>query len=235
MFVTCDWGVNALGQARRDAVVVVVDVFSFSTAVTVACARGASILPCAWNRDRAAALAEAEGERLAPKDRSSAFSLSPAALRNVPPEARMVLPSRNGSTIAAAAREAGYSTIVAACLRNAAAVAWWVGERPAAVIAGGERWPDDTIRFAIEDWIAAGAVIARLPRARSIEAGAAAAAFERLRGSLTTALRDTISGRELIDAAWADDVDIAAELDSDPCVPVLEGAAFRDGGIPARS
>ena len=61
MRVTCDWGVNALVAVPRDAAIVIVDVFSFCTAVTVACARGASILPCVWNDARAAALAEAEG------------------------------------------------------------------------------------------------------------------------------------------------------------------------------
>ena len=36
MFVSCDVGVNSLTLAARDAVIVVVDVWSFSTAVTVA-------------------------------------------------------------------------------------------------------------------------------------------------------------------------------------------------------
>jgi 2-phosphosulfolactate phosphatase len=227
MRVTCGWGVNALRAVPSGAVIIIVDVFSFSTAVTVACARGASILPCAWSDERAAALADAEGAQLASKDRSSAFSLSPAAVRNIPSGARMVLPSRNGSTIAAAAREAAFGAIVAGCLRNAAAVARWVGGREAAVVAGGERWPDDTIRFAIEDWIAAGAIIARLSHARSPEAEAAAAAFERLRGDLSGVLRESMSGQELMAAGWSDDIAIAADLDADECVPVLEGNAFK--------
>jgi 2-phosphosulfolactate phosphatase len=226
MLVTCDWGVNALGAAARDAVIVVVDVFSFSTAVTVACSRGARIIPCAGDGEAAAALARAEGAELASKDRRSAFSLSPAALRGIPPGARMVLPSRNGSTIAAAAREAGFGVIAAGCLRNAAAVAAWIGERPAAIIAGGERWGDDSLRFALEDWLAAGAIVARLPHRRSPEAEVAEAAFARLRPGLAAALRDTISGRELIDAGWGDDVGVATDLDADVCVPVLEGNAF---------
>ena len=121
---------------------------------------------------------------------------------------------------------AGFGAIAAGCLRNAAAVARWIGDRPAAIIPGGERWPDDSLRFAIEDWLAAGAIVARLPHARSPEADAAAAAFERLRGDLAGVLRASMSGRELIDAAWPDDIDIAVGLDSDDCVPVLEGNAF---------
>ena len=228
MHVTCDWGANALTNVPREAVVVVVDVFSFSTAVTVACGRGARIYPCAWSGERAAELARAEGARLASKTRDSVFSLSPSALREIPRDARMVLPSRNGSAIAFAAREAGFAEIIVGCLRNAAAVARWIGEKPAAIIAGGERWPDDSLRFAIEDWLGAGAIIDRLPHVRSAEAEAAAASFDRLRGSLTIALRNSLSGRELIDAGWADDVDVASELDADEVVPLLDGNAFRD-------
>jgi 2-phosphosulfolactate phosphatase len=228
MHVTCDWGVNALAQVPHDAVVVVVDVFSFSSAVTIACGRGAHIYPCAWSGERAEELARAEGARLASKTRDTAFSLSPSALRGIPAGMRMVLPSRNGSAIAFAAREAGFATIIAGCLRNAEAVANLIGERDTAIIAGGERWPDDSLRFAIEDWVAAGAIIARLPHSRSAEAEAAVAAFERLRGDLAGHLAVSISGRELIDAGWADDVDVATELDADDVVPILDGNAFRN-------
>ena len=228
MRVTCDWGVNALANVPRDSVVVVVDVFSFSTAVTVACGRGARIYPCPWSGERAFELAQAEGARLASKTHEGVFSLSPSALREIPFGSRMVLPSRNGSVIAFAAREAGIENIVAGCLRNAAAVARWIGERPAAIIAGGERWPDDSLRFAIEDWLAAGAIISRMLQARSAEAEAATAAFERLRGDLASALRGSLSGRELIDAGWADDVDVASELDANDVIPILDGPAFRD-------
>jgi 2-phosphosulfolactate phosphatase len=228
MRVTCDWGANALVNVPRDAVVVVVDVFSFSTAVTVACGRGARIYPCPWNDERAAELARVEGARLASKTRGNAFSLSPSALREIPRGTRVVLPSRNGSAIAFAAREAGFASVVAGCLRNAAAVARWIGERPAAIIAGGERWPDDSLRFAIEDWLAAGAIISRLSHARSAEAEAATAAFERLRDDLAGVLRGSLSGRELIEAGGADDVDVASEVDADEIVPILDGNAFRD-------
>jgi 2-phosphosulfolactate phosphatase len=227
MRVTCDWCVNALANVPRNSVVVVVDVFSFSTAVTVACGRGASIYPCPWNDERAVELARVEEARLASKTRDSAFSLSPSALREIPHSARMVLPSRNGSAISFAARQAGFGSIVAGCFRNAAAVARWVGERPAAIIACGERWPDDSLRFAIEDWLAAGAIIKRMPHARPPEAEAATAAFERLQGDLAGALRSSLSGRELIDAGRADDVAVASELDADDIVPVLDGNAFR--------
>lgn len=77
-------------------------------------------------------------------------SLSPAALRRAPFTPRLVLPSPNGSAIAAAAHQ---SLVVAGCLRNATATARWLAERglgntdrPVTVIAAGERWPDGSLR-----------------------------------------------------------------------------------------
>jgi 2-phosphosulfolactate phosphatase len=61
---------------------------------------------------------------------------------------------------------------------------------------------------------------------RSAEAEAAAAAFERMRGDLRGALQSTSSGRELIGWGYPEDVELAAELDADEGVPILERGAF---------
>src|SRR5437763_1493771 len=88
------------------------------------------------------------------------WSLSPAALRAAPAPERLVLPSPNGSAIAAAAPPG--VTVVAACLRNATAVGRWVAQRASAVtvVPAGERWPDGALRPALEDLLGAGAVVA---------------------------------------------------------------------------
>ncbi len=55
----CEWGLAGMEALRgRAAVLVVVDVLSFSTAVDVVTARGTSVLPFPWG-DRAAAKAAA--------------------------------------------------------------------------------------------------------------------------------------------------------------------------------
>ena len=59
------------------------------------------------------------------------------------------------------------------------------------------------------------------------EAVAAAAAFRAVQGDVGAALRACASGRELIDAGYPDDVEIAAELDRSASVPVLRDGAFR--------
>jgi 2-phosphosulfolactate phosphatase len=118
---------------------------------------------------------------------------------------------------------------VAASLRNAAAVADWLSRQhsPVSVIAAGERWNDGTWRFAVEDLIGAGALIARLSGRCSPEAESARAAFEHARPELLPALRNCSSGRELVERGFDADVALAAELDVDRAVPTIIDRAFR--------
>ena len=227
--VDCQWGLNGLRAIAGGNIVVIVDVLSFSTATTVAVAREAEIIACEWNDERAAALAAQEKAQLASKRGRGPFSLAPASLKRITKGTRLVLPSPNGSTLAWAARQLDAAAVVVGCLRNAVAVAGWASrEGPdVSIIAAGERWDDGTIRFAIEDWLGAGAIISRITGNRSPEAESAAASFERLRYSIHRTLASCPSGRELIDAGYPDDIDIAAELDADGAVPVLHGNAFK--------
>src|SRR5690242_12636600 len=108
--VRCEWG--AVGASRLVAagdvdVLVVVDVLSFTTAVSVAVDRGTAVRPAPWRDPRAEQLADSTGAVLAVGrgDVTAArpWSLSPAALRAAPAVPELVLPSPNGSAIAAAA------------------------------------------------------------------------------------------------------------------------------------
>ena len=219
-----EWGPT--GAATLDAeVVVVVDVLSFTTTTTVAVERGMTVLPFGWKDERAAAYAEQRDAVLAigrfeARERPGLPSLSPAAMAQASAQ-RVVLPSPNGSTICALLAERG-CTVVAASLRNAGAVARWVAGRDVAVVASGERWPDDTLRPAVEDLWGAGAVLRHLdgltPEARS-----AVAAY----GAMAPGdLHACASGRELVDAGFATDVDVAAQLDVSEVVPVLVDGEF---------
>lgn len=116
---------------------------------------------------------------------------------------------------------------MAGCLRNRSDVAQFASAlgRPIAVVAAGERWPDGSLRAAIEDLLGAGAIISRLEGSRSPEADAAVAAFERS-VALTRGLEQCASGRELANRGFMSDVRLAAELDVDRCAPVLRDGAF---------
>jgi 2-phosphosulfolactate phosphatase len=233
--VRFDWGAAGAAAVRaRGGSLVVVDVLSFTTSVSVAVERGTAVIPAPWRDGRAETLARGLDAEVAVGRRDATpqhpWSLSPAALRAAPAPERLVLPSPNGSAIAAAAA-ADDGTVVAACLRNATAVAGWLDTgRPITVIAAGEHWPDGTLRPALEDLLGAGAVLAALSDrselALSPEATAAAAAF-RATGSVADAVRACASGVELAAGGFAGDVGIAVETDSSRVVPVLRDGAFR--------
>jgi 2-phosphosulfolactate phosphatase len=231
------WGAAGAARAGGRGVLVVVDVLSFTTAVSVAADRGVAVFPAAPG-ERAVALARDVHAELA-VGRSEVtdahpWSLSPAALRAARAPAGLVLPSPNGSAIAAAAE----GVVVAACLRNASAVAAWVGRRagspeePVTVIAAGERRPDGSLRHALEDLLGAGAVLSALARhgasAESPEAARARAAYEREPPeSVPDAVRRSASGVELAEEGFGEDVEVAVELGAGTVVPVLTEGAFR--------
>jgi 2-phosphosulfolactate phosphatase len=241
--VRFDWGLaGAVAIAERADVVVIVDVLSFTTTLTVALDEGVAVLPFRWGDERAADHAREHGAVLA-VGRSRAgpgqISLSPATLRNGLLPDRVVLPSPNGATIAHHLA-AGRAQCVGASLRNAGSVAAWIADThdPArttvAVVAAGERWPDGELRPAVEDLWGAGAVIDHLSRGGwtelSPEATGARAAWLAVAGDVRTGLLTCASGLELVQGGHAVDVEIAAEVGTSRCVPVLRGEVFLDEG-----
>jgi len=234
-----EWGPTGAAAIAADAeVAVVVDVLSFTTTLSVAVERGITVFPFRWRDVRAASYAEERNAVLAVgRSVRTGVSLSPASVRTAAGVERLVLPSPNGSSISFGLAEDG-ATVVGACLRNRSAVAHWLAPRLAdgarvAVVAAGERWPDGTLRPAVEDLWGAGAVLASLVDLGhtdlSPEARVAEQAFRSVADRLPLELRDCASGRELVGAGFGADVDVAAELDTSDAVPLLRGDAFVAG------
>lgn len=246
--VRLEWGptgardLTTYAAERGPVVAVVVDVLSFTTCVSVAMDKGMTVHPYRWKDASAAAFAGERGALLAVPRQSAGpgdVSLSPASIRAASAVTRLVLPSPNGSTISALLGEAG-ATVVAASLRNARAVAAWLAERTTAegavivVVPAGERWPDGSLRPAVEDLWGAGAVVDALVAAGtagragqvSPEAELARLAFRGVAHRIDRELAACASGRELVDKGYADDVRVAAELDRSRSVPVLREGAY---------
>ncbi|HKU02064.1 MAG TPA: 2-phosphosulfolactate phosphatase [Arthrobacter sp.] len=243
--VRLEWGLEGARTVAAGAdIAVVVDVLSFSTCVSVALDRGAEVFPYRWRDTTAEDFAAHHGAQLAGPRGGGGLSLSPASLRAADSLERVVLPSPNGSELChALAAEA--PLVAAACLRNAAATAEWVAANLAAdavvaVVAAGERWPDGTLRPSVEDQIGAGAFIAGLVAAGkggyeagdgrhgyAPEAVAALAVFEAAEPRLRELLQGCSSGRELSGTGYAEDVDIAAELDGSELAAILRDGSFR--------
>ncbi len=223
----CEWGPQAAAALAAADVTIVVDVFSFTTCVDVAVSRGAAILPYAWNDASAQAFASAQGAELAGKRGRTRYSLEPASYIDVPAGLRCVLPSPNGAQVTLAAAPSA-RVLLAGCLRNARAVAGAASRLGATVnvIPAGERWPDGSLRPALEDWLGAGAILSALAGSRSPEAESAVALFERHRGALVDALDRCASGREHAARGHDRDAAVAGALDASAAVPRFDGLAY---------
>ena len=227
--VRCEWSERGIAALRDAEQFVIVDVLSFTTCVDIAISRGAEIYPYDGSFDGIDAFAEFHHARIASRGRtSSAPSLSPVSMQLLKESERLVLPSPNGSRLSLAAE--GHPTI-AGSLRNATAVAnaLTASNESVAIIPCGERWPDGTLRFALEDWIGAGAIIHHLTGSKSPEAFAAEGAFLATAANLQNVLLACSSGKELIERGAIEDVLLAAALNESNAVPQLQGVRYVRG------
>ncbi|NUU07787.1 2-phosphosulfolactate phosphatase [Leifsonia sp. C5G2] len=138
----------------------------------------------------------------------------------------------------------GDGAVLLAGLTDAPAVARWIldeqvrlGRRAMiSVVAAGATTPAGTPRFAVEDLLAAGAVVDALAALgidySSPEAAAACAAFTGLRGAVAHLLTASVSGQERVAAGEAaPDIAALGRLGSSDTVTVLR--ASRQSGGPA--
>lgn len=225
--IRCEWGENGVcALAPISDAIIIVDVMSFSTAVAIATARGATVYPYSSKDDSRIDYANSMDAELAGPRGKAEYTLSPASLMAIPPYTRLVLPSPNGSTLSLAT---GSTPTFAGCLRNAQAVAQAAvccGPR-VSVVPCGERWKGDgSLRPAFEDLVGAGAIIRHLPGSKSPEAQSAIAAFSAGEPQLCNLLKKCSSGRELIAMGFEEDIGPIAELDVDACAPVLRNGAY---------
>ena len=223
-----EWGEHGLAAlASSCAVLVIVDVLSFTTAVDIALDRGGRVLPVR-NRDfRAISSARAAGAVVAGEQK---WTLRPSSLLDLPAGTLLALPSPNGATLCAQAAASG-ATVFAACLRNAESIAREVEKiadgRPVGIVPAGERWgvTDGPLRPGIEDLLGAGAVAAALlstdSSGASPETRSAASCFSHEIENVVELLHGCASGRELAAAGHAGDVELAAAVGSSSCAPVL--------------
>lgn len=229
--VRFEWGAEGVRRlAPLSQVVVIIDVLSFTTCVEVAVSRDAVVFPYRYKDDSAIAFAESIDAILA-KQRGQTPSLSPYSLLSLPPQARIVLPSQNGSACTVVAQASNVVTI-AGCLRNAAAVADYINRHypneVVSVIACGEHWEDGGLRPAIEDLLAAGAIISQLDQGNlSPEARVARSAFDQAESEIHTTLQQCSSGCELIEQGFPQDIVVAGELNVSGVVPVYWDGAYR--------
>jgi 2-phosphosulfolactate phosphatase len=203
-------------------------VLSFSTTVDIAVSNRAMIFPYKFKDETSMLYSVQVRAELASLERSkSKYSLSPASLLEIAPETKLVLPSPNGSELSLST---GSIPTLCACLRNSRSVAEYalsIGEN-ITVIPAGEKWEDGSLRFALEDYLGAGAVISNLKGKLSAESKAAMDMFNLYSGRLHEAVAGSFSGIELIEKGYEEDVALASLLNVSTSVPLLGNNLYRN-------
>jgi len=229
--VRLEWGLSAVEYLACEAdCVVVVDVMSFSTCVSLAADNGARIYPWPWKDASAVEYGNKIGVNTASFDRKftgEGYSLSPTSICNISAGESLVLPSPNGSTISFRARELGIA-VFSGCFRNMNATAKACQEfKRILVVPCGERWPDGSLRPAVEDHVAAGGIIAALGReSLSPEAHTAVAAWKHHQKHSLSLLQQCSSAIELRQRGFEEDIALCLDADVSEMACLLHGDFF---------
>ncbi|GHO45512.1 2-phosphosulfolactate phosphatase [Ktedonospora formicarum] len=240
-----EWGRRGVAEAAaRGDIVVIVDVLSFSSATITAIAHGGSILPCPLEADVEALARRVDGVVAVRRREVPArgrFSLSPMTFFALEAGTRVVLASPNGATCSHYGQVVSH--LLVGALLNASAVSHVVtslleeDERcSVSVIACGERWldpsEDGALRFAIEDYLGAGAILTSLAEHSNLtlspEAQVCAGAFLQARPRLGELLTNSYSGQELTQTGFGEDVSHACKLDLYTSVPIMRAGLLEE-------
>jgi len=230
-----EWGRRGARVAgERGDIVIVVDTLSFSTAAATAIHYGGFLHPCSTETE-AAQIGRDLGAVVAVHRKDvparGRFSLSPLTFVEMNPGVHIALPSPNGATLCRLVEPR--SPLLVGALINAQAVAraathlLQTHTGGITVVAAGERWTtpseDGDLRFAIEDYLGAGAILAELPAELSPEGQLCAQAFRSVQERLFDLLWECGSGRELRERGYGDDVRHAAQWNRYDSTPIRQG------------
>ena len=238
-YITLDWGVDGMRYAlQKGAIAVVVDTLRFSTAVVTAVANGFTIYPVG-DRQSGKTLAASIGAHIAGKPGEGKYTISPHTFLHSADERNrsVVLFSPNGaacSSLVGSGQEAFIG-----CLLNGRAVGEYVtklarrSRTNVTMIAAGEQRAVDTGErivyekknaypvFAIEDYLACGAIIHYSELVKSAEAEVCEYAFKGAHDMIEDLLLESFSGRYLVQHGLRKDVTHAACLNSYDVIPCI--------------
>lgn len=239
--VHIEWSpVGARLAAERGDVVVVVDVLSFSTTLSIATDRDFTCLVYSGAEISEFGGPAEAGRILNARPLSKRrqvlpgqISLSPHSLLSAEPGQRVLFTSLNGAAAAAAAASA--PALLVGGLRNATATAAEITRllrggtaRRVTIVACGEQWSSVQagtavgLRPSLEDWSGAGLIASHLAAAGFELSAEALGASRSWAGP--EALAACVSARELVEAGFSDDVNLALEVDVSPtAVMRIEG------------
>jgi len=229
-----DWGERGVIEAsNRGDIIIVVDVLSFSSAITNAVHQGAIVYPFPKTGDiqefgklvnAKVCLGRIESQE------AGVPSLSAPSFNKSHKGEKFVLSSRNGATCVMASKKD--SNILIGCLLNVSSVASVANKIQKeknlniTVVACGERWNSINgevreLRPCVEDYLGAGAILKLLEGTKSPEARVCICAFENSRQNLAGLITDSSSGRELAAKGFLGDVTFSLQNDLFKEIPIL--------------
>ncbi len=234
--VRLEWGhYGARIAAARGDVVIIIDTLSFSTAVVTAVHYGGIVYPCRNEEelDRIAVQMRGIAKSVSRQDvpDRGLYSLSSETYFDLEPETRIALMSPNGAACFHNAQKA--PKLYIGSLLNADAIgnviARILDETDLAVTLNpcGERWSkpneDGSLRFAVEDCLAAGAILSYVTHDKSPEAMLCEAAYNGAQNYLEEIIWECVSGLELRNGGFDNDVSYAAQMNIYDTVVVRDG------------
>lgn len=230
--IKCEWGLEGL-DALLDLsdVIIIIDILSFSTCVDIITSNKSPVFPYLYKDESALNFAKENNLILAEKRNKDKISLSPYSLINIPKNSKILLPSPNGSTLSFYTNKAKKKlSVICSCLRNFRACAELAQEigKNITIIPAGEKWNNNTTRFAIEDFLGAGAIISEIKsNSLSPESFLALNSFNSVKNDIYQIIKKSASGKELIEKGFEEDVKIACELNASNNTPIL----YKDNDI----
>lgn len=239
-----DWGIDGVRFALKNRdIIVIVDTLRFSTAVVTAVAHGFTIYPVS-DHETGKALAAKINAELAGRPGKATYSISPHSYLNASAggNRKVVLFSPNGATCSTLAGKD--DTVYVGCLLNARSmgihlskIAQEKGQDVTVVAAGEQRAIDTGERivydkragypvFAVEDYLACGAIVHHARLNKSPEARVCQLTYEASKKVIVEFLLESFSGRYLVQNDSKEDVTHAAQLNVYDVIPTV-----RDGKI----
>ena len=230
-----DWGTRGVLEAsKRGDIIILVDILSFSSAVTSAVHHGVIIYPFTGIGD-----INEFGEKINADvcllDRMKARelnlpSLSITSFNESHKDKKYVVSSINGATCVSVAGENDY--IFLGCLLNSTAVAKTANQVQEekllniTVIASGERWSSlgnepKELRPNIEDYLGAGAILELLNGTKSPEAKVCISSYQNSKKEIVELIKDSSTGREVINMGFPEDVEFSSQVGLFNEVPIL--------------
>jgi len=232
---TFDSGLSGVRTAlAANRLIVIVDVFRFTSTVTTAVANGFTIIPSS-HPEKAAELSHQTGITLAGNTGSSKYSLSPLDYLNPSSVEDVILFSPNGSACVEHVTQNGVGFI--GSFLNARSVGRVLREESArtgmdvTVVAADEVLEDQYMdfisrRFALEDHLCAGFIFSELHMDLSPEAEVCLRAYETSKHDYVALLKNCLSGKYLIERGLEADISHCLQRNIYEIVPVM-----RDGKI----